>query len=650
MCGITLAIARGGGAGLLEAVAAAHHCLRHRGPDGEGWLLVGDDLVSHRLDAAPDALPSPPRAAAAFRRLIIQDASDAARQPLASPDGRAWILHNGEIYNHDELRDELRALGHAFRSSSDAEVALAAYRVWGADCFARFNGMWAILIVDLARGVVVGSRDPLGIKPLFYTVAATRVTFASEPAALAATLPGGPRIEAPRFAEFLCGLPPQSNTGGFFAGVHPVPPGTYFEIDLRAADMGGDIAFRRFWDLAVVVREAARRLPLDEAAKELGALLGSAVDYQARAAVRVGCLLSGGLDSSTVATLLAQRARANGDGPVPAYSIVYDDPVLNEAPYIKAVAERAGLRSRTYTLSPAEAWDLVDPVVRAQGHPLLGQDVIAQYTAYGLARGDGSVVVLEGQGSDEMFGGLPRYEGVIFQDLVRRARVLRLVGELRARARHYDRTFLAMARRYVAGPFADAVRDARRSRRYRWLEPGGRTVDDLLAAGRAGRDESPDPSALNRYLYRLVRHTNLPVVLQMQDRSSMAHGVESRVPFLDHRVVELAFRLPESHKVDLGIRKRVLLEVSRGLLPDAVLERRDKKVFVSRADWVPLRAAHAEALRDMARARRLRESGWINGAALERFVEGYLGGRHDDGAAVWRLYTAWRWLEAFTPS
>ncbi|HXJ28994.1 MAG TPA: asparagine synthase C-terminal domain-containing protein, partial [Gemmatimonadales bacterium] len=288
--------------------------------------------------------------------------------------------------------------------------------------------------------------------------------------------------------------------------------------------------------------------------------------------------------------------------------------------------------------TPAMVWDRVDAVVRAQGQPLLGQELIAQYTAYALARNAGSIVVLEGNGADELLAGMPGYASAYLRDLLYAGQVAELVRETRATAR---RTRSSISR-VLAASLARRPRWLRRERSYPWLEPAPQSAEPL--------EESDDPSPLNQYLFTLVRHTNLPAVLLSQDRSAMAHGVESRVPFLDHRVVEYCFRLPASYKVHRGVRKRILLDAARGVVPDLVLRRTDKKTFISKDSWMPLRRDYGPALADMARSKSLVESAGVRGPAMAAFVDDYLAGRHDDRMAVWRLYTAWRWHEAFHPA
>jgi asparagine synthase (glutamine-hydrolysing) len=648
MCGISAVVEYGAGASSASAVLwRAHEALAHRGPDGEGFLWIGRDGRPHRSDAWPPRIETPianrsadPVLALAFRQLKVQDLSADAIQPLGSSDSLYWIAFNGEIYNAGELRSALRSRGHCFRTCADTEVALAAYREWGTDCFTRFNGMWAMLVVDVVQRTLVGSRDRLGIKPLYYWVEPDRLILASEPQAIVRALDERPALHANRLREFLLGLPPQTSGDTFFKGIRLVPPASVFRIDLRAARAAAP-SFQRFWDLHDFVACAGRAETIERASAELRSRVESAVDTHADAAVPVGCLLSGGLDSSFVARAMAVRAQARGDAPVPAYSIVYDDSEMTELPFVWSVVRQGGLESHTRQLTPLEAWRDVDRVVRVQGQPLLGQELIAQYHAYQFARAHGSVVILEGQGADELLAGLPSYAAVIFDELLARRRFGRLAGELWAesRARHRSPVrrlarVMRWAARAVAGPVVRTLPG--------WVDGNALSADHPADAGWT---PSRDTSLLNQHLFRLVTRTNLQTVMPLQDRSSMAHGVESRVPFLDHRVVEYCFTLPASFKVGDGERKRVLKEAARGLVPNAVVQRRDKKTFVSKMDWIPLRVQHASELREM--AARMQGAYWVRPRKLIAFVEDYLEGRHDDLPAVWRLYTAWRWLELF---
>ncbi len=643
MCGISAIVdVSRDGAPIAPALREAHEALRHRGPDGEAFLWVMPDGGVERVSTpAPDA-DDFPRAVAGigFHQLTIHDPSLSARQPLGTVDGRHWITMNGEIYNAPDLRAQLQSKGHAFRTRVDTEVALAAYLEWGMECFERFNGMWAMLLVDAERRTLIGCRDRLGIKPLYYAEDPTRLILASEPQAVVRARTAKPRAHAPRLRDFLVGGAYASGHGSFFEGVDLVPAASAFTVDLRESRLV-PLSFRRYWSLNPSAAADAGVPSFVDARDHVRALLDSSITMQCQASVKVGCLLSGGLDTSIVARTLGNQALERGDGPVPAYSIVYNEPAMSEEPFIWAALRGGGLQGHSYRLTPWQAWDDIDAVVRVQGQPLLGQDLIAQYHAYRLARQDGATVVLEGQGADELLAGMPSYASALLDELWQQRRFIALLAESGGQARRAGRGRWRGLRQLVR--WSIGHRRWRRPSRPAWLRVEASAMDGQ--EGTSGGTSQIRTPTLNHHLLQLVTRTNLPAVLPFQDRSSMAHGVESRVPFLDHRFVEYCFTLPSSYKVHRGVRKRVLYEAARGLVPDVILNRRDKKTFVSVAGWMPLRS-HGAALRRMVSG--LAASTWCEPRALSAFVEGFLRGDHDDSAGVWRLYTVWRWRELFS--
>jgi len=632
--------------GALPALARMHALLSHRGPDGEGMLALGPEgraILRHGATAPESLAGGPFPLAVGCRRLAIQDPTEASAQPFASADGRLFLAFNGEVYNHAEIRRELEAEGIAFRTRGDTEVVLAAYGRWGTKAFERFNGMWALLILDLGRRRLVGSRDRLGIKPLFHALDAGRLLLASEPRAIAAVMEDGPRVQAYRFRELLKGLPPQSAELSFFEGIHPIPPAAIFEIDLSASRAAAP-DFTRFWDLADHVCDPSEAPEFERAAEELAGLLRSSVSLRLAADAKVGSFLSGGLDSSTVTRLMAGA----GPAPYPAFSLVYDDPEMDESRFMDAVLEAGGIDARRETFAPKQAWEMTDAVVEAQGEPLLGWDLIAQHRAYVFARAAGVKVILEGQGGDELLGGYGVFEWEVLRDEIARGSLRGFAAELRGLASAYGTSSLRVLRFQAANRRRLRAWLHGDSRRPSWLRP--EAAFDFGEAAEAGRsrDMGRDPSRLNRALYQSTRHTNLPGVLLHQDRNSMAHGIESRVPFLDHRVVERIATLPPEHKIHRGVRKRILRRAAREILPTLVTERRDKKAVVSTPRWIPLRE-HAEELRAMSRSGTMARLPWIDAAEAARAVDRYLAGEGEDHLAVWRLYSAWRWLEIFRP-
>jgi asparagine synthase (glutamine-hydrolysing) len=650
MCGISAIVRLEGDAAVDFAhLSRMHRAQRHRGPDGEGAFTIDRHFEGRRYEGVPSSnedQPSALRLIAAVRRLRISDLRPVADQPLISADRRCWVMLNGAIYNFRELAAELTATGHSFRTGSDTEVVMEAYRRWGPSCFERFNGMWAILIVDLDRKLIVGSRDRIGIKPFYYALDRKRLLFASEPWAIAQIQSGGPSIGTPRFFEFLSGYPPQSAALSFFRGVHPVPAASWFEIDL-AGERVMEPRFQPYWSLADYHSNGAPAMSFGEAAERFRDLLKASVAGQSLADVKVGSLLSGGFDSSTIAMVWSELAAARGSQRPDTLSIAWDDHEMSERPNIEAIAARAGSVSHILELSARDVWTAVDDVVKAQGQPLLGQELIAQYHVYRLARCEGDIVVLDGNGLDEVQAGLPLYETEMVIERLLKLQLIDVAKELHCIARNYGRSYRNVIRSYLVAPLGRHLRHGRTLPPYPWLNKRACDTTDPDWDNASAMESGRDPSLLNRMLYRETQHTNVPAVLMYSDRNAMAHSVEARFPYLDHRIVELSFSLPASYKVGFGRRKRLLLETAKQYLPASVIESKRKRQFVLMSNWMPLRGEHSTAIRDAARSPAWAKLAYINVEKMRAFVDDYLAGRHEDGFAVWRIFTASRWLDLF---
>lgn len=650
MCGISAILRLGGSAAPdLADLDRMHRAQRHRGPDGEGAFAIDTRFEGRRFDRVPtpgEVDAAGLRAVAAVRRLRISDLRPEADQPLVSADRRCWAMLNGAIYNFRELRAELESVGHTFRTGNDTEVVMEAYRRWGASCFAKFNGMWAILIVDLDRKLVVGSRDRIGIKPFYYAVDDGRLLFASEPWAIAQVQRGGAAIEPARFFEFLRGYPPQSSALSFFRGVHPVPAGTWFALDLGAARAVAP-DFQPYWSLADFTAQDPPPMSFAEAAERFRELLTASVAGQSLADVKVGGLLSGGFDSSTIVTLWSEIAAARGSQTPDSLSIAWDDPAMSERANIEAIATKVGCNRHILELSAGDVWNAVDDVVRAQAQPLLGQDLIAQYHVYRFARQQGDIVVMDGNGLDEVQAGLPQYEAQMVLERFLKLQLVDLAKELHAIARQNHRSYIGAVRSYLVAPLKRHLRRGQFLPAYDWLDANACDAGDAAWASAATTDASRDPSLLNRLLYRETRHTNVPAVLMYSDRNAMAHSVEARFPYLDHRIVELCFSLPASYKVGFGRRKKLLFETAKHYLPASVIESTEKKRFVLMSNWMPLRGEHAAAIREAAHSPVWAKLAYVDAPRMRAFVEDYLAGRHENGYAAWRVFTASRWLDLF---
>jgi asparagine synthase (glutamine-hydrolysing) len=648
MCGISAIFRFEGDAGTdLADLDRMHRAQRHRGPDGEGAMVIDRHLQGRRYEQLP--VPSLERAeelrlVAAVRQLRTCGVRAVADQPLVSADGRHWVMLNGAIYNFPELATELSTAGHRFHRGSDSEVVLQAYRQWGTSCFARFNGMWAVLIVDLDRKVLVGSRDRIGIKPFYFALDRARLLFASEPWAIAQVLAGGPAIGSTRFFEFLSGYPPRSATLSFFRGVDQVPAGTWFETDLRDARVAVP-RFRTYWDLADYRCDGTPPMSFTDAAERFRELLKASVASQSVADVKVASLLSGGFDSSTIVMIWSELTASRCLGRPDTLSIAWGDAALSERVNIEAITAKAGSNSHILQLSASDVWMAVDDVVRAQGQPLLGQELIAQNFAYRLARQQGAIVVMDGIGLDEVQAGLPLYEAEMTLERLLSLQFVDLARQLHGIARNYRRSYPDVVLSYLVAPLKRRLRKGRVLPSYPWLEQCG--AAELNFCGDRDVDCGRDRSLLNRTLYRETRHANVPTVLMYSDRNAMAHSVEVRFPYLDHRIVELCFSLPASYKVGFGRRKLLLFETAKHYLPARVVENQEKRPFPSINDWMPLRSKHAAALRDASRSTAWTKLAYVDARKLRHFVDDYLAGWHNDGYAVWRIYTASRWLDLF---
>jgi asparagine synthase (glutamine-hydrolysing) len=597
-----------------------------------------------RRAATPAALlpPDDVRVGLAFRRLKILDLSERADQPMGTADGSAFLLFNGEIFNFQDLRRELLSRGRVFRSTGDSEVVLAAYEAWGDACFERLEGMWAIVLADLRRRRIVASRDRFGIKPLYWASDAERFYLASEVRQILAGRGGRPAAHAPLVAGHLRArrLPCLDET--FFAGIRAVPPATWFEVPLDAPPPAP--TFRRYWDLeAAGSREPPPAYPA--AVERLHVLLRDAVRSHDVADVRVGSLLSGGLDSSIVTAL---HARLDSAAPRlrPTFSFGFRSaaPEACEMPFVDALVRQEGLANRETTFDAEWLWRNFDRVVGAIEEPPLALAPFAQHRVFEACRDGGAVVVLDGQGADEVFAGYPYYQRELLADRAARGRPFALVRETAAILATQGASLFDLVSEGLLRPALRRLRAERAA----FLDEGYGAREDEGEIRHALRDRGRDPSRVNRRLFFDVRWGNVKIVLPYSDKNAMAHSVEARLPYFDRRVVEFAFSLPDDYKVGSGQRKRVLRDVGRRLLPPAITERRDRMGF-----GVPA-AAMLRTLWPRVKARLLEDSLLDAPCFVRPGVEGlfraFESGTPGTVEPVFRILTLAAWRDRFGAS
>lgn len=623
MCGIAGLLAPDGSRADPVLVQGMLQRLVHRGPDDEGRIDLG-------------------RLSLGMRRLSILDPTPRGHQPMTSPDGRYTIVHNGEIYNFLELADELSARGHVFRTGSDTEVLLAAYAAWGVAFVARLNGIWAFAIWDSVEGSLLLSRDRFGVKPLYLAESAGSLAFASEIKALR-TLPwvsGDPGARAIR--DFLTYGAVDRRRETFFADIEQFPAAHGLLITPRGR------TWERYWSPPRLSTDASMRPdPGDDLlVANLKSRLFDAVRLQLRSDVPIGSCLSGGLDSSSIVAIAASMRSDSGEHaakhserdsfPQLAFFAEFRDHGIDERPFVDAVVEATGVELRTTSPDPDRFLEVLDGVIDAQDEPFGSLSIVAQYEVMRLAQAAGVKVLLDGQGADEILGGYLNYPGV------------RLAGALRSRS---GQAIVDVARALIhdRGPYLSTLGHAvfgarglpqglvRGSMPGRWLGP----------AMRRQRAYAPVPipwpaTILAARLWRDTATDNLPGLLRYEDRNSMAFGIEARVPFLDHRVVEASLALPDRLRVvGPGRRKVALVRAMHGIVPDSILARRDKVAFQPpQQRWLTKAEPRWRSLADRSLAE---AEGFLAPGAIGEAIDAFASERIT-GNTLWRALNLELWL------
>ncbi len=613
------------------AIAAMTNLARHRGPDDEGYLLVGQPGSAPELfggrDTPADAYRSnapfapaaelelsdrPVTVAFGHRRLSIIDLSVFGHQPMCTPDRRYWLVYNGEIYNYRELAAELTTLGYRFTSHCDSEVILAAYAYWGSASLSRLNGMFAFAIYDAAERSVFLARDRFGIKPLYYWMTPSNAfSFASEIKQFTAMPGWTARLNVARASEFLATGLTDNSDQTMFAGVYHLLPGHCATIPVDRAPFDGDgrSPARQWYSLEPTAFHGS----FDEAAAQCRALLLDSVRLQLRADVPIGSCLSGGLDSSSVVCLINRELRHQGAaGLQRTFSARADHTVFDESPWIDEVVKATGVDARSVVPTAQQLEAAVPQLAWHQDEPIASTSFFAEWSVYELVKNAGVTVMLDGQGADEAFAGYHSFFAPYLAGLAKAGRVADLRREMKAFKRRHGYGGIAALRGIVR----------------------------VLALSRDAQF-----SSVNALSYAQLTHSNLQMMLRSADRSSMAHSVESRVPFLDHRLVEFALGLPAEFKIGGGVTKRVLRAAMSGVLPDRIRDRVDKIGFETpESSWITgerrtwFRSQLAQAVE--------MSNGLVPASTLIR-MDGMARGTRPFDREPWRAISLGQWMRAF---
>ena len=616
-------------------------------PDERARLQRMGDAIAHR---GPDesGLHQDALVGLVHRRLSIVDLKT-GRQPLSNEDGSVWIVYNGEVYNHAALRRTLEAEGHVYRTKSDTETIVHAYEKWGDACVERLRGMFAFAIWDERRRRLLLARDRLGIKPLYWAFIGGRLVFGSEIKAILESRLIAPRVNSARIPEMLA-TRYLSGPETLFEGIVRLMPGHVLTFE------DGAIRTMQYWDVPRASgdsRDAPRTFRA--AVTRFRDLLEESVRLRLMSDVPLGMFLSGGLDSSAVAALMAPMV----DHQLQTFSVAFSDRAYSEFAYARQVVQAVGAQGHEIVIDEADFFGALPRLVWHEDEPIAHPSSVPLYFVSKLASARVKVV-LTGEGSDELLAGYGKYVRALWNwrlggayerlvpAFVRRAVGRHVVPRLPSTiGRYARRSFLAIPHDAAATFFDNfAAIPSRDQRRLLLAGPGSSDPPRLYESSLAYLRD-PDRQAddlLQRLLYTDVK-TYLVELLMKQDQMSMATSIESRVPLLDHVLVEYVASLPSRWKLSGLTTKRLLREAMRGVLPAAILQRPKMGFPVPFGAW--MRGPWQQVARDILLDRRSRQRGVIDTRAVEELLQAHADGRTDAGDRLWSLLNLELWFRTF---
>ncbi len=639
MCGIAGLLLHPAGRVPADQVRSLLRVLEHRGPDDHGWLAFSDRGTQVGREVPGDLAAS---AVLIHRRLSILDLSVAGWQPMGTPDGRHFLIFNGEIYNYIELRAELEALGQRFHSNSDTEVLLAGFVRWGPRVLERLVGMFAFAILDTVDRKLFLARDFVGIKPMYYARWRDGFAFASEINALL-DLPGVTRkINPQRLYDFLrFGL---TDIAGetLLQDIKQLPAAHYLEVPLDGFESLEPV---RWWQVEL---DARSDLSFDQAAAHTRELFFESVRFHLRSDVPLGTALSGGVDSSAIVMTMRQ---VEPSLEIHAFGYAADDPAVNEEKWMQIVADASGAVLHKVRADPHTLVSELAALINTQGECFGGTSIYAQRQIFRTAKEAGIKVMLDGQGADELLAGYQYYVAARFGSLLRQGAWGEAAALIRSASRRPGLSGIGILtrsmdfllpsamqlplRRWVRKDLDPAWMD------FRWFSRHG--IVPRSIGYQRGKD------VLRQALYTEMTENSLPRLLRFEDRNSMAFSIESRVPFLTPKLVQFLFTLPERYLIAPdGTTKAVFRKAMRGVVPDAILDRKDKIGFATpEKDWLLALRPWVDGILEGDTAARIRA---IDSKEVRREWGRIVRGERTFDARVWRWISTVLWAQRFEVS
>ncbi len=621
-----------------EVATTLQKKLDHRGPDDKGVLILNQDQgivcakEAHQLPGGDIGL--------VHTRLSILDLSEHGWQPMISNDRQYAVTYNGEIYNFIELRKELIDLGYTFTSHTDTEVLLVAYQQWGKLLLAKLKGMFAFAILDLKEGKLFCARDHFGIKPFYYTLNDSLFAFASETKALL-DIPGvSSKANLQVTYDYLCQGRQEPTDATFFRDIKALPPGHYIEINFASPG-----SFRRmcYWTARI------NRKPLisyQEATETLQELFKYSVGIHMRSDVPIAANLSGGIDSSSIVMMMREIGGTELD--LTTISYIADQESISEEKWIDIVNNASKANPHKIKPSATELTNELDELIKVQDEPVGSSSAFAQYRVFKAIKQAGIKVVLDGQGADELLAGYRSYIVARLASLIRQRKVfsatrflfnaMRLPGMANVKYLYTASKGLSRLSQFIFDNKGAEV-----SSGPSWLNWEFFAKENIVAT--PAWHSSSKELMLDQLLYTF-KEASLPHLLRVADRNSMAHSVESRLPFLIPEIAEFIFSLPEEYILNSkAITKSVFRDSMAGHVPSTILKRKDKIGFTTpEQQWL---REHSQWLESILTSDAANDMGFFNSAELISEWRSFLSGQAHFDWRFWRFINIIRWTEAY---
>lgn len=622
MCGIAAIISNN----VVEkqSVEKMLEVILHRGPDNVGSKVLnnGKVILGHR-------------------RLSIVDLSNAGNQPMSYLNGRYWITYNGEIYNYIELRKELQLKGYRFLSNTDTEVIMAAYDCWGAQCLNKFNGMWAFVIVDTFKKQAFIARDRFGVKPFYFYKDKYKISIASEIKQLLELPFVNSKINQQRAYDYLCWGVTDHTNETLFKDIFQLRPGEFGIVDFTTENI--NLQIYKWYNLNFENFSGN----FDEASKKFELLFLDSVKLRLRSDVQFGSCLSGGLDSSSIVCVINRLLGGeNADNLQKTVSAIADVNKYDESKYINEVLRNKNIKSYFTLPNFNDLFKKVDKITWHQDEPFGSTSIFAQWCVFDTAAKNNLKVMLDGQGADEQLAGYHIFFKPRFAGLFKSLQWIKLAKEIAACKKLHNYGAIFALKGIITQLLPDVVlNEIRKHYNYvdiapEWINLKKMNINPQNIYTNIGNKVT----TIRELSVAQLSYSNLQRLLHYEDRNSMAHSVESRLPFLDYRLVEFVLSLPDDYKLLNGVTKRILRESMKVYLPEKVCNRMDKLGFATPEEvWIRNNS-------DKFRQKLLESIEYSDGILNEKsllYFENVINKRIPFTFTIWRMINFGIWMKEF---